>query len=209
MALIFPNSTGQAGIYRTGSPNYVDVSSAYVALEEHTGFVAAATAEGWADGDTMTVYVRESTTKTAIWLAEWDETNSRMNLVDTEKAVSTLTNGADVDIIAVPSKLSYDRMIHEPRIVLISGTTHTTADANTGALHRCTNGSAVTITLDTGAPVEWHGLFVWEGAGAVSFARGGSDTINGGEANVTILSRYNSAYVYQPTEGAWIITGVE
>lgn len=209
MALIFPNSTGQAGVYQTGSPNYVDVASSYVPLEEHTTFVASASAEGWTDGDLLTVYVKESTVITAVWLGEWDETNSRINLVTEEKAAGTLTDGAAVSIIAVPSALSYDKMVHEPRIVLISGTTHTTQTANTGALHRCTSASAVTITLDTGAPVEWHGLFVQEGAGLVSFARGGADTINGGTANVSILSRYNSSYAYQPTEGAWIITGVE
>jgi hypothetical protein len=209
MALIFPNSTGQNGIYVTGTPNYVDVDSAYATLDEHTSFAASASAEGWSDGDIMTVYVKESATAHEVWLGQWDETNSRINQLIVEKDSVALVNGQPVGIVAVPSKLSYDKMVHEPRIFLISGTTHTTQDVNTGALHRCTSGSAVTVTLDTGAPVEWHGLFVQEGAGLVSFARGGSDTINGGEASVSILSRYNSAYVYQPTEGAWIITGVE
>lgn len=202
--IMFSNLVGQAGIYHTGSPNYVDVDNAYTPVAGMVTFAAKDTDDAWGDGDLMGVKIYVNDTNYKVWWASWDATNEYIEVITEEETVGTIADGAAVTVIAVPTRLMMEKAIWEPRVVTITGTTHTTLDADFGALHRCTNGSAVTVTLGADCRANWHGLFSQEGAGLVSFARASTDTINGGTANVPMAGQYKTAYVYQPTEGAWI-----
>ena len=98
-----------------------------------------------------------------------------------------------------------ESLLYDAPMVTIIETTHTTLLINKGKLHRCTSASAVTITLDEDMPVGWQGVFVQEGAGVVTFQKEESDTLNGGSGTVAIPLQWKTAYVYQHTEGAWVV----
>lgn len=200
----FSNRTGQAGIYHTGSPNYVDVDFTYTAVTDKDTFYDKSVDDGWAADDQMGVLIYKSAGNYKVWWAYWDASNQYIKAITEEDSVGTISDADSVTITALPTRLMLEKAIWEPKVVTITGTTHTTLDADVGALHRCTNAGAVTVTLGEDCRANWHGLFVQEGTGLVSFARDGTDTINGGTSNVDMGGQFKSAYVYQPTEGAWI-----
>lgn len=94
-----------------------------------------------------------------------------------------------------------------PALVTESGTARTLTAADNGKTIRCTNASDVAITCDDSCPVGFHCLIVQEGAGAVTIDSENADTCNGEAAGtgVGIADQWKSAYVYQPTEGAWVV----
>lgn len=201
-----PNATGQAGVFKTGSPNYVDVSSG-AALENYSTFSARATADSWAEGDLVGIYIEKDASNNKVWLASWDATNSYLELVSEEETVGTISDTDAVDVSAVPTKLVMEKVMRDAEFVVESGTTRTLSAADHGQTIRCTSGSAVAITLDDALDVGFHCLIVQEGAGAVTVDSEGTDTLNGVAAGtgVALAGQYKSAYVYQASAGAWII----
>lgn len=201
-----PNATGQAATFATGSPNYVDVSSGS-ALSNYATFSATATADSWADGDLVGIYIEKDASNHKVWLASWDATNSYLELVSEEKTVGTINDTDAVNVTAVPTKLVMEKVMRDAEFVAETGTTRTLAATDNGRTIRCTSASAVAITLDDALPVDFHCLIVQEGAGTVTVDSEGTDTLNGVAAGtgVAISGQYKSAYVYQAAEGAWII----
>lgn len=191
-------------MFHTGTPDYVDVSSGAAGDGMFT-FPEKAAADSWVDGDIVFIAVTLDDNNYSVWAAEWDETNEYLLLSTAEESVGTLTDNDIVTTTSTITSLGLDHLIFEPQLVEVSGTTHTTLADNKGRTHRVTGASAVTVTLDDSMPVGWHAVFVQEGAGTVSFARAGTDTINGGAGSVDISDQWKSAYVYQATEGAWVV----
>jgi hypothetical protein len=202
--LRFPNRTGQRGVFKDDTVDYIDVDVTYDIITGYIRFDTKATAESWATNDVMGVLILKDSTNWAIWTAKWDDTNAYLIRVTVEDSAGTISDDDDVDVYAVPTAGMMQQLLYEPQIVEISGTTHSTLDANVGRLHRFTSGSAVTVTLDEDTMVNWQGLFVVEGAGGITVQKEGSDTINGGTASIAV-SQWSTRYVYQPTAGAWII----
>lgn len=206
----FPNNTGQTGIYHTGSPNYVDVNSTYIVQDRFVSFAAKATDDSWADGDILGIRIEKDATAYKVWKVSWDATyasngnEAALVLVTEEDSVGTITDGDSVLVTATVTNLIFDDVLFKPQFVEVSGVTHTALAVDSGKVHRCTNGSAVTVTLGATLPVGWHAVFVQEGAGLVSFARDSTDTINGSVSNIDMSGQYRSSYVYQHTEGVWI-----
>jgi len=203
--LRLPNRTAQAGVYKTGTPNYVDVDEGFAAIAGMVTFDAKATDDGWLALDLVSVLIKKDNSNYKVWIATWDATNKYLKLDTEEETVGTISDADNVEVWAVASSKMMETLIYEPKIVTISGTTHATLDANKGALHRCTSASAVTVTLDEDTLVNWQGLFVREGAGSVTFQKEGTDTINGSSDAVAISGQFKTAYVYQPSAGAWFV----
>jgi hypothetical protein len=202
--LRFPNRTGQRGVFKDSSPDYIDVDSSYDDITGYTNFDDKSTAETWITDDLVGLLILKNSTNWKIWTAKWDNTNDYLILVTEEDSAGTITADDEVDVYAVPTAGLMQQLLYEPQIVTVSGTTHSTSDLDIGRLHRFTSGSAVTVTLDEDTMVGWHGVLVQEGAGVVTIQRDGSDTINGGSTSVA-LAQWKSAYVYQPTAGAWVV----
>lgn len=204
MTMRFANRTGQAGTYKTGSPNYVEVLNTEPARTGMVTFAAKVADDSWVDGDQTGILVAKDAANYKVWLATWVAATERFNVSIEEESVGTISDSDDVEVTAVLTTAMMGSVIFDPQTVVISGVTHTTIDADTGKLHRCTSASDITITLGDGCKVGWHGVFVQEGAGIPSFARSSTDTINGATGNIPIYARYKSAYVYQASEGAWV-----
>lgn len=201
-----PNATGQAATFKTGSPNYIDVSTG-AALENWSTFAARATADSWADGDLVGIYIEKDTSNHKVWLASWDATNSYLELVSEEDTAGTISDTDSVNVSAVPTKLVMEKVMRDAEFVTEATTTRTLSASDHGQIIRCTSGSAVAITLDDALPVNFHCLIVQEGAGTVTVDSEGTDTLNGVAAGtgVEVSGQWKSAYVYQPVEGAWVV----
>jgi hypothetical protein len=202
--LQFPNRTGQAATYYTGSPNYVDVDNTEAAVSGMVTFAAKATDDSWADSDTVSIEVRKDASNWWVGTATWDATNEYLELTTVEDSAGSLSNTDSVTVIAVPTSGTFLDVARGAEFTAESGTTRTLSAADHGATIRCTSASAVTITCDDGLPVGFHCSIIQEGAGTVSIARDGTDTINGGSTAIDVADQYKAAYVYQATEGAWI-----
>jgi hypothetical protein len=174
-------------------------------------FDTKASDDSWADDDLVGVRLEKSATAYKVWKAKWDATyatnsdKAALLVVTEEDSVGTISDGDSVLVTAVPTKLTFDDVLFRPQIILVDGTTHTLLEADCGKLHRFTSGSATTVTIDASLSVGWHALFVQEGAGVVSFDPQSTDTLNGDTVNVAMGGQYKSAYLYQHTEGAWIV----
>ena len=206
----FPNNTGQTGVYKTGSPNYVDVTDTYTVQDRFVRFAAKATDDGWADDDIVGIRIEKSATAYKVWKAKWDATyttnddEAALLVVMEEDTVGTISDGDSVLVTAVPTKLTFDDVLFRPQFVVVSGTTHTLLEVDSGKVHRFTSESAVTVTVDAALSVGWHCVLIQEGAGLVSLDPQSTDEINGATANVAMAGQYKSAYLYQHTEGDWI-----
>jgi len=206
----FPNNTGQTGIYKTGSPNYVDVTATYAVQDRFVRFGAKATDDSWADDDIVGIRIEKSATAYKVWKAKWDATYATNDdepallLVTEEDSVGTINDGDSVLVTATVTKLVFDDVLFRPQFVTVSGTTHTFLEVDSGKVHRFTSADAVTVTVDAALTVGWHAVCVQEGAGLVSFDPQSTDTLNGAGTNVPMSGQFRSAYIYQHTEGAWI-----
>jgi hypothetical protein len=206
----FPNNTGQTGIYKTGTPNYVDVTDTYVVQDRFVRFSAKATDDGWADDDIIGIRIEKDASNYKVWKAKWDATYATKTdkpallVVTEEDSVGTISDSDSVLITAVPTKATFDDVLFRPQFVVVSGTTHTFLEADAGKVHRFTSADAVTVTIDAALTVGWHAHCVQEGAGLVSFDPQSTDTLNGATDNVSMGGQFKSAYIYQHTEGAWI-----
>ena len=205
MTLRFPNRTGQEAVYKTGTPDYVDVDNAATVLSGMVTFAARATADSWANGDQLSIVVIKDNSNYTVWTAKWDSTNEYLEAVLEEDSVGTISDDDDVIVIAATSTNALESLLYQAQFVEVSSTPYTLLAANKGTVHRCTSASATTITIDEDLPVGWHAVFVREGAGSVAFARDGSDTLNGGTVNITMGSQWTSSYIYQAVEGAWVV----
>lgn len=209
MAIKLPNRTGQAGVYHTGSPNYVDVDHTFLSSDGMVTFAtkaADATQPGgvWANADTVGLLVVKDSSNWKVWYASWNSASEYLEVVTEEDSLGTISDGDAVVVTGTLTAEMLDQVFFTPQIYTVTGTTYTTLAAHKGWLIRCTSGSAVTITLDEDLPVGFHGIVVQEGAGTVSFAREGTDTINGAAANVSLAAQWKSAYFYQASAGAWV-----
>jgi hypothetical protein len=207
MPLRYPNRTAQAGVYRTGSPNYVDVSTGSASTGMVT-FDAKAADDSWADGDTVGVLVSKDDSNYWVGIGTWDATNSYVELTTEEEAVGTLSDTDAVVISAVLTSsavLAIQTLATSPEIVTDSTTARTLSEADNGKTLIFTNAAAVTVTTADTLPVGFHCLLLQVGAGLVSVDSGGSDTINGDTAAVDLAGQYKSGYLIQNTEGAWVL----
>jgi hypothetical protein len=205
MALQFPNRTGQAGTYHTGSPNYVDVDNAKSPIASMVTFAAKATDDSWSDNDTVTIEVRKDSSNWWVGTATWDATNEYLELTTEEDSAGTLSDADDVTVTAVPTRDSFLVVSRGAEFVAEAGTTRTLSAADHGRTIRCTSATAVTITCDDALPVGFHCLVIQEGAGTVSIAIEGTDTVNGDTAAIDVAAQYQAAYIYQATAGAWVV----
>ena len=205
--LRYSNRVAQIGVYHDDTTDYLDVSSG-AAIDGMRTFYAIATSQSWATGDVLGLYIKESATKWAVWTATWDATNQYLVVAAVEDSVGTLTDGASVEVSLVMSEallLSLSTTPARAQFVVESTTARTLGVNDAGKLIRCTNASAVTVTPDDALPVGFHCMIVQEGSGTVSLARDGTDTINTGTTAIALSGQYKSAYLYQPTEGAWVV----
>ena len=203
----FSNLVGQAGFYQTGSPNYVDVAAAYTPALDRVTFSAKAADDGWVDGDTIGIRIFKSHDNYKIWYASWDGTAKRLFAVIEEESVGAIANGDAVTVSAVVTGKMMDKAIWEPQFVLVAGATYTLLASDVGKTICFTSASAVTVTVDAALPVGFQCLIVQEGAGVVTLARASTDTLNGQAGNIACPGQFQSLYLYQRIEGAWIVVG--
>ena len=113
--------------------------------------------------------------------------------------------GDDLDAgVQVPAVFKANRA----SVQTITGATATLDDSDdAGQVIDCNRGTAQTITLPSAPDVGTTFLIVARGAGVVSIARGGSDTINGGTANVSIQNQYGAATLILVAANTWTAIG--
>lgn len=201
-----PNITGQNATFKTGSPNYVDVSSGS-ALAGLMTFAARKTADNWADGDLVGIEIKKDNANKKVWLASWDDTNSYLELVSEEETSGTISDNDAVEVTAVVTRLTIEKIWRDSEFIVDATTARTLSATDHGKTICFTSASAVAVTCDDTLPADFHCLLVQEGAGVVTVDSEGSDTINGAAAGtgVAISGQYKSAYVYQRAEGAWVV----
>ena len=203
--LRFANRTSQAGIYFTGTPNYVDVDNTYTIAPGMVSFAAKATDDSWVNGDICGLLIKKDNSNYKVWLAEWVSADEYFNVITEEESVGTISDTDDVYVTAVLTNKVMERAIMQPQVETESGTTRTLAASDAGKVICCTSATAVTITPEASLPVNFHCMIVQEGPGLVSIARDSTDTLNGGTSNVSLAGQWKSGYLLQRTEGAWVV----
>jgi hypothetical protein len=224
MARQYPNNTAQAGLFYSGSPDYVDVDSALSAVDGRHTFATEATANSWADGDVLGVRIDLISAPDAnykIWKASWDATNQYLLKVTEEETVGTLSDGAAVTVTAVLTRavlldalmdqvnasgnVQITGLIQKDAVIVVESTTSRTLSASdNGKIIECTNGSATTITLPDSLSGNFHCIVVQKGAGSVTLTVSGTATVNGDTDSIVFTAQYVSAYIYQSASGEWI-----
>lgn len=205
MAVLFPNRTGSFATYKTGTPNYIDLSSE-TAAAGLTAISAKAAAESWADGDTFGVLVRKSDSAWAVWTGSWDATNSYVECVSSEDSVGTLSNNDSVSVIICPTETTLSAILYAPPSTLIateSGTTRSITDADAGKLVRFTSSSAVTVTPATGIVSGFHCVLAQSGTGLVSVIAGSGDTINAVTTAIAMGGQFTTGYLVKTGSTTW------
>ena len=203
--LRFPNRTGQAGKYYDSTTDYVDVDNTFVAEAGMVTFATKASDDSWANNDLCGLIVKKDNSNYQVWLGKWVSASEYFEVVALEESVGTLSNADDVIVTAVLTTKVMDRAIAEPQLELESGTSRTLGLSDKGKVICWHEWTAVTITPADTLPVDFHCMLVQEGAGLVSVARAGTDTLNGGTVNVSLAGQWKSGYLFQRTEGAWVV----
>jgi hypothetical protein len=204
--LRFPNRTAQSGVYKTGTPNYVDAFGG-TAVTGMVTFATKVVGDGWNDGDTVGVLVKKDDSNYWVGLGTWDATNNYVELTTEEESIGTLADGDPITISAVPTASTFLAVARGAEFVEESGATRTLSLTDEGATIRCTSGSAVAITCADTLPVGFHCLIVQEGAGTVTIDSENTHSLNGATAGtgVEVAGQWKSAYVYQRAEGEWVV----
>jgi hypothetical protein len=207
MAHQFPNKTAQVGVYKTGSPPYIDVSSEEQIVDECASFIDAATLYSFADGDTLGVLVRKNSSDWAVWVVAWDAANKYLLRVSEESIAGTLIDADSVTVYATLTTAMIQSASTTPnrmQPLVESGTSRLISANDSGKTICCTAATTVSLSLPDNLPANVHGLAVQEGLGEVRFTASGTSTINGGTSPVLLAGQYKSAYFYQRTQGAWV-----
>ena len=205
--LRYPNRVAQTGTHYTGSPDYVNVSGGS-ALSGRRTFPVVANAQSWITGDLVHVLVKVDDSNWALWEAEWDASNSYLELSTELLKSGTLGNAQAVDVHAVVTQESLLEIATAPVIgqfVENDAVSLTLSEAHAGRVIRCTSASPTTVTIDDSLPVGFHCVVAREGAGTVTLEIEGSDTVNGDTAGIPIAKQWGTCYVYQPDESAWVV----
>jgi hypothetical protein len=209
MAILFPNRTGQLGVYKTGTPNYVDVSG----TESIPGLQLAntqATAQSWADGDTMGIVVAKNADNWQVWHATWVAASSYFQATTVEDSAGTLADDDVVNVFAAPTRETLLMALITPQIASVvyeTTTARTLTIADAGKVIRCSNASAVTITPEEGLALNTQFVIAQASTGLVSVARAGSDTINGGTASVSLGGQFTTGYLLKTSSSGWDFYG--
>lgn len=202
--LRFANRTGQYGVYRTGAPDYVACSGG-AAEVGYVTFEVKDTDGSWAEGDLIGVLVFKDNNNYKVWLASWDDTNKYLKVVTEEETVGTISDADAVTVRGVLTEKQLDIALTEPQINVQTGTTYTLLTTDKGKTICFNNGAAVTVTIDAALPVNFACTVVQEGVGLVSLDPQSTDTLNGATLNVALAGQWKSGYLYQRTEGAWVL----
>lgn len=205
MTIRFSNLVGQRGIYKTGSPNYIDVANTYNVAVDMVLFDTKATDDSWADEDTMGVRIYYGLEKYKVWYAKWRSSTKRLELITEEETAGTWADGDEADIsLAVTGKMM-DHSIWEPQFRVVSGTTGTITQADTGKIIVTTSGSATTLTIDDDVTYPFHCIIVQEGIGVATLARETTGTLNGATSSINVPAQFQSLHVYCRSAAATFI----
>ena len=210
----YPNRTSQTGVYRTGTPNYLEVSVG-TATNGMVTFSSRATSDSWEDGDTFGVFAIKDHENYWVGVGTWAATNSYIELTTEEEAVGTLT---DLDAVTISSVTTGAELLaiqaaaedavakaEGVEIVTDSTTARTLSATDQGKTIIFTSADAVTVTTADTLSVGFHCLLLQVGAGLVSVTPGGADSLNGDTTAIALAGQYKSGYLIQNTEGAWVL----
>ena len=207
MAILYasPNRVGQSAVFNIGSPDYLDISGG-TALNNAMTALAAVSAGDLVNGQKVGVYFyagEETAGNYKIWTAILDTGASELKLVDEERSVGTIANGTAVTLIVTDTQgmLEYYRKTPEvANIVNVTTSTLTLTDEHAGKCLRCTVATTLTIStaLSIGAQIEIDACH----ATPPTIARSGSDTINGGTANLALESQWHNGVIRKVSAGA-------
>lgn len=207
MAILYasPNRVGQSAVFHTGSPDYLDISGG-TALNNAMTALAAVSAGDLANGQTVGVYFYagdETAGNYKVWRAVLDTASSELQLVEEERSIGTIANGTSVTAIVTDTQgmLEYYRKTPElANIVDVTTSTLVLTDAHAGKCLRCTVATTLTIStaLSIGAQIEIDACH----ATPPIIARSGSDTINGGTANLALESQWHNGVIRKVATGA-------
>lgn len=94
---------------------------------------------------------------------------------------------------------------------VIAGTTYTFVLADDGLWKRCTNASAVALTIpphsDVALPLNSTIIVSQDGAGAVTIVAGAGVTLNAAGGKVATAAQYGVCQLFQNTLNVWTLFG--
>ncbi len=94
---------------------------------------------------------------------------------------------------------------------VVAGTTYTLVLQDDGLWKRCTNGSAVTITIPPNStvplPVNSSIIFSQDGAGQVTLAAGAGVTLHSAGAKLASAAQYAVIQIFQNSANVWSVFG--
>lgn len=203
MALLFPNLTGQAGIYHISTPNYVDVNNTLTPLTEMQTFATTAALQAWSNGDMLSVNIKKDASNYKVWLGIWRPTTETIEVLIEEVSIGNINDDDSITVTATLSTMGMKNLLPFQPLIEINTSTYTLTDIEWGQTIVCTNSAALVITLSDTCSVGFHCRIIRENS-TVTLTRTGFDTINAGTANVAVSGIYKHAFIYKRLTGAWI-----
>lgn len=203
----FSNRVAQDGTYRTGSPNYFDVSSGS-ALPGYLTVDAQASADSWIDGCLVGVWAKVDNSNYIVALCTWDATNSHLLIDTVEESVGSIADSTAVQVFCGMTKALLEGILYTPEGGNFESVTASrdVTGADAGKIFIVDSSSIVTLTLKSTVPVGAHIGVYRAGTGSVVLATEGTDTING-STSASLAAQYGSAYVMQPlVDGTWYMS---
>jgi hypothetical protein len=200
--LRFSNRTGQVGTYKTGSPSYADLTAGAI-----SGWVSVSdtvTADGWQDGDTTGTLLKKDNANWVVCISAWDESNSRLNIVQVESSLGTLVDNDVIEVVLCSTRQSLED-IAAGLMTVETGTTRTLSVSDHCKTIRFTSASSVVVSPPDTLPPGFQCMLIQEGAGLVSVDPQGSDVLNTGTTTLSLAGRWTSALLYKPSSGSLVL----
>lgn len=191
-----PSRVSQSAVYSQLSPefDYLDTSASVAEAGMRT--IADVDISAWAMSDRVPVLAVKDADNAALYLAMWSPSDDGFVIFETEWTLGTLSYGDAVTCSVVASGLGMTRLATDLRVRYAGGTTTAITGDDAGFLLRCGGGAGCTVTLPDDLPAGTQVTVVAESTGAVTLSCGGTATINGGTADVSLPGQYGSALCY-------------
>jgi hypothetical protein len=205
MATQLPNRTAATAVFKTGSPNYIDLT-AEAAIDGMSGIADKATTDSWADGDTFGALVLRDAENWQIWSGVWVAATGRVSCGALEESMGSIADGNTVKVTLCPTKNTLIDLLTTPptaTIISVAGTTKAVGLSDAGKLIRFTSSSPVTVTPDGGLPVGFHCALAQSNVGLVSVIAASGDVVNAVTTAIPMGGQFTTGYLVKVGSVAW------
>lgn len=99
----FPNRTAQEGVFREGTPNYVELASGS-ALPGMKRFLVRAVSDEWSDEDTLGILLKGMGGEYQVWTGKWNSDDESIECEVLEDSDGVLEDGDPVFVLAMMTR---------------------------------------------------------------------------------------------------------